>query len=653
MRKALPKLDAYSRYTEFRRRLDARAVLDHYGIENERDEQGKDDTTEVIHSCLLDRVEPHHNNGDQNPSACLAGDTTIHLIQGKKGQWPLKRTIAEIYQLWHEGIPHHYREGKAYRQTPQGNWATCVTWRGEKHYLGTFPTENEAAATVEKFRDEHPYDGRRKYSRNVRVRSWDVTGDRYGRIGTVSDVWQTGVKPLLEITTESGKTLRCTAEHRVYSGDGWVTAGEIRAGQDWLFREGRGRDYTKPKSGVPEYLRKAIGVWTQSQRAGIIMPVDCCYRCGQRFLFEELELDHVVSVVQDLTSALDVTNLSPICKECHRSKSNLENGINPRPGTKLKALPDRVVGVRTAGSEMTYDMEVPDWRNYTANGLVVHNSCNLEKKLYVCHAYWGGDLFHLIQKMENKNSFEDIVPFLSGFLEGSQVEPDRFADELEKLLAAPGGYSIELPSYADRVLAPWAVVHPYLHERGVDSDTASRLQVGWRENDNRITIPHFWEGKLVGWQARAVPDRPGLWPGTADPMPKYRSTPGFPKSTTLYYNHSRPFPRPGSTVVVVESPFSVIKAVALGLDIPVLATFGAKVSTLQTTMLADFGEVILWPDPDAAGRVMEQVVVQRLRHPGLRIVTPDPGKDLADYDSLSKVVQKIDDAEPALLKSLG
>lgn len=279
-------------------------------------------------------------------------------------------------------------------------------------------------------------------------------------------------------------------------------------------------------------------------------------------------------------------------------------------------------------------------------------ACNLDKKLYICYSYWGGDLFHLVQKLENKDSFEAILPIIAPFLAGAAVESSELIEELEKLLASPGAYTADLPSYSQRVLSPWSFVHPYLHERGVDADTASRLQIGWREDTNRIIIPHFWDGKLVGWQARAVPERPGLWPGTADPTPKYKSTPGFPKSDTFYYDHSRPFPARG-TVVVVESPLSVIKATALGVGVPVLATFGAKVSAAQTGMLADFDEVILWPDPDPAGQLMERTVTKRLaRYPGLRIVTPDEGKDLADYDTADAVRRKLDDAIPAVLRNL-
>lgn len=279
-------------------------------------------------------------------------------------------------------------------------------------------------------------------------------------------------------------------------------------------------------------------------------------------------------------------------------------------------------------------------------------ACNLDKKLYICYSYWGGDMFHLIQKLENKDSFEDILPLVTQFLAGATLSLDAWEEEIAALQAAinGGAYAVELPSYSERVLTPWAFVHPYLHERGIDSDTASRLQIGWREDDNRIVIPHFWDGKLVGWQSRAVPDRPGQWPGTADPMPKYKSTSGFPKSDTFYYDHSRPFPTRGE-VLLVESPFSVIKATALGVATPVLASFGAKVSKTQTAMLHDYDRVILWPDPDPAGQIMETTVMRRLyNHPGLSIVTPDAGKDLADYDSLQAVQDKIDSAVPAVLK---
>lgn len=279
-------------------------------------------------------------------------------------------------------------------------------------------------------------------------------------------------------------------------------------------------------------------------------------------------------------------------------------------------------------------------------------SANLDRKLYVCYSVWGGNFFHLIQKLEDKTSFADILPLVSQFLSGATLSDQDWQAEYDRMVAAlqHSAYTVDLPSYSPRVLSPWAFVHPYLHERGIDSQTASRLQIGWREDDNRIVIPHFWKGSLVGWQSRSIPDRPGLWPGTAAPVPKYKSTPGFPKADTFFYDHSRPFPDRGE-VVLVESPLSVIKATALGLPVPVLASFGAKVSARQTAMLADYDRVILWPDPDPAGTVMETTLRNRLQqHPGLFVVEADPGKDLADYDRLVDVQAKIDAAVPAVFR---
>lgn len=279
-------------------------------------------------------------------------------------------------------------------------------------------------------------------------------------------------------------------------------------------------------------------------------------------------------------------------------------------------------------------------------------SANLDRKLYICYSYWGGDILGLVQKMEDRRSVTDTLPLVAQFLDDSTVPVDEWQAQVEsqlsELFSSPAT-SPDISAYSERVLAPWAFVHPYLHERGVDSATASALQIGWREDDNRITIPHFWRGKLVGWQARAIPDRPGQWPGTAVQHPKYRSTSGFPKADTLYYNHSRPFPS-GGTVVVVESPLSVIKSVALGLPLPVVATFGAKVSATQIRILQDFDEVIVWADADPAGDGMARKLAREMyRKTTVGVVRPDPGRDMADCERLEEMEAKIAGAEPALV----
>ncbi|ASZ74738.1 DNA primase [Mycobacterium phage Phabba] len=280
-------------------------------------------------------------------------------------------------------------------------------------------------------------------------------------------------------------------------------------------------------------------------------------------------------------------------------------------------------------------------------------ACNLNKKTWVCYSYVdpetgksGYDMLHLIMKMEGAKEPRDVMDLVRGFLEGGTAEPNQFMAKLMGLVMAPEPEKTGPPvvrGLSERNLVDWGFTHPYIVERGVDLDTASRLQIGYDAHENRITIPHFWKGRLVGWQKRAIPNRPGEWPGTVPAVPKYRSSPGFPKSETLYRLAEA---RVSGRVVVVESPFSTIKAEALGVP-GVTATFGAKITDHQLALLRDVDDLVVWMDDDDAGHAAERRLVSSLsRYSGVRVVTPDAGKDLGDYASADEILAKIDQAVP-------
>lgn len=269
---------------------------------------------------------------------------------------------------------------------------------------------------------------------------------------------------------------------------------------------------------------------------------------------------------------------------------------------------------------------------------------NLDKKLFVCFGYWGGDLLHLVMKMERKDSLAAVAPILSGLLEGATKPPDEFRAELEKLLERPTAFAADLPAYSHRVLAPWANRHPWMAEaRGVSDEAQVRLQIGYDPLEDRIVFPHFWRGQLVGWQKRATPT---TQPDRSGYLPKYRSSTGFPKSDTLYgYDLVRAAGH--AQVIVVESPMSVAKAHSLGVE-NVVATFGAGVSKPQADLLAEFKAVTVWTDDDPAGRAAERKLVNALhRRVAVRAVKPDTGRDLGDCVSRSEAEGKLDSAEPA------
>lgn len=316
---------------------------------------------------------------------------------------------------------------------------------------------------------------------------------------------------------------------------------------------------------------------------------------------------------------------------CHYGAENMREVQGPDGTTEIihSCLLDRVEPHHTHGDQ-----------NPSA-------SCNLDRKVYVCYSYWGGDLFHLIAKLEGKENLADIVPLIGDFLSGATVSSQDFTDKMDAFFVKES-YSIELPAYSEKVIEPWLFSHPYLRERGVSWDASSQLKIGYDSVENRIVFPHYWDSRLVGWQKRVLPDSPG-WPGTRPDYPKYRNSSGFPKSETLY-NFKRRSKGGGKTIVVVESPMSVAKAVSLGIP-NVVATFGAKISTTQIDLLSEFDEVIIWMDNDPAGHSAEKKLVNGLCRPtNAFVVSSDKDKDLADYNAADLVQEKIDCAMPAILK---
>lgn len=273
---------------------------------------------------------------------------------------------------------------------------------------------------------------------------------------------------------------------------------------------------------------------------------------------------------------------------------------------------------------------------------------SLSKKLYVCYSYGGGDIFWLIRTLEGKETFAEIVPILGQFLTGSTESKEDFLKELEGYFRAEVDPEDEpIPTYSDRVLKQWAFTHPYLiNQRGVTHEAATRLRVGYDLDERRIVFPLFFEGKLVGWQKRAVPGGLG-YPATLEEkgghLPKYKSTPSLPKSRSLY-GADLVNSREKDTVVVVESPMSVLKAESLtdGTDLlsGVVATMGAKVSEFQVRYLRRYKRVYVYFDSDEAGRRGCRYLVENLyRHTEVVVVEPEHNKDLGDYNSRREVLE--------------
>lgn len=314
----------------------------------------------------------------------------------------------------------------------------------------------------------------------------------------------------------------------------------------------------------------------------------------------------------------------------HYGAENITEQVNKRTGeTELvhSCLLDRVEPHHTNGDQ-----------NPSA-------SCNVDNKKYICYSLgWGGDLFHLVNKLEGRESFADTLDLIGKFLTGATLDTLSFREAWHKSQASNrvNWFNIDLPSYNEGIIAHWInSPHVYWDYRGISADTQAKLKLGYDDREKRIVFPHYVDGVLVGWQRRVIPGE------TTPDYPKYKNSPGFPKSETLYNldeakNHSR--------VCVVESPMSVARAVSMGVT-NVVATFGAKISEDQVNLLVPFDRVYLWFDRDKAGISGEAKLLRRLYlHTDVRVVTPDRGKDLGDCEDVNQMVQKLNEAVPAALR---
>lgn len=195
-----------------------------------------------------------------------------------------------------------------------------------------------------------------------------------------------------------------------------------------------------------------------------------------------------------------------------------------------------------------------------------------------------------------------------------------------------------MPRMDPKVLNQWAFLHPYMYEdRGIPVETLQRYLIGYAENyvldqygttSERIIIPQFWDGSLVGWQTRRIVD---------DGSPKYKNSPDFPKDTTIYNFHPQ-----GRRAVVVESPLSVLRHVHHVPDIE--ATFSATLTARQIKLLARHDEVIFWFDNDDAGW---KAVNGRTEGKGRYAVHHPGAAEQLEYYSTVKVVPSEWAADPA------
>lgn len=131
-----------------------------------------------------------HRVGVSFDVQCLAGDTEVTFV---KASGALRKTkIAELYDLWANGeAAIRERKTRGRKGEPPGNYRRDCKTRLKKMSLRVL---NEETGIFE--------------------------------ISHIQDVTCSGLQPVYRLTLADGKTLDCTANHRLYTAQGWQRMGE-------------------------------------------------------------------------------------------------------------------------------------------------------------------------------------------------------------------------------------------------------------------------------------------------------------------------------------------------------------------------------------------------------------------------------------------
>lgn len=244
-------------------------------------------------------------------------------------------------------------------------------------------------------------------------------------------------------------------------------------------------------------------------------------------------------------------------------------------------------------------------------------SLNKETLLFNCFTCGGGSVIWLVQNCLNISREDAIAKLKNEVAELKVISVEDFIERLEGVFVSKHQDTADIPIYSDTILRRWEGSCDYLTSRGVSEAVQRQMRTGVDSGRleiqktlegernvpvDRVVLPHFMRGKLIGWVARKLEDVPGV--------PKYRNSKGFPRGSWLYNLDNAIM---YDEIYVVESPMSVLVLKSRGID-NIVATFGAKVDKQQINLLRNFSKVNIFMDGDAPGRMATEHLIGELQN---------------------------------------
>jgi replicative DNA helicase len=169
-------------------------------------------------------------------------------------------------------------------------------------------------------------------------------------------VWAVGVRPVFKVSLASGRSIRATAKHRLYSGRGWRTVAEL-ATHDHLATTRRiPAPEAQPLPADPKVIVLAEVQAARSGRAA--WAGEPLGRAASR------RIGYLQSTAGGATRRVVAANPSADVR---------------REWSEPNLLWDRIVAIDAAGEEEVFDLTVPGPASWLADGIVSHNSGAIEQ----------------------------------------------------------------------------------------------------------------------------------------------------------------------------------------------------------------------------------------------------------------------------------
>lgn len=158
---------------------------------------------------------------------CLAGDSLIDFVDTNGLRNPgICRTIQQIHDRWENGEVNGRATDEDRIAEAMGLIERGVSIRAASVKTGI------SRNTIDRHRasaDDPRKRGSRWRVRGMNLRVLDEDSQFFTR-GSIGDVMKSGVKETYSVRSEAGHSLRCSADHRILTDEGWVAAGELRRG---------------------------------------------------------------------------------------------------------------------------------------------------------------------------------------------------------------------------------------------------------------------------------------------------------------------------------------------------------------------------------------------------------------------------------------